>query len=59
MDDVDPVPPPEGDDPPLKDADDHDAEPEGFPGGPSDMSLLTLYPNHTARHVWDGEVTLL
>ncbi|CAK8544509.1 unnamed protein product [Lathyrus sativus] len=52
----DPVPPPEGDDPPPEDAgDDDDDEPEGFPGGPSDVSLLTGYADHTARHVWDGE----
>ncbi|CAK8530675.1 unnamed protein product [Lathyrus sativus] len=52
----DPVPPLEGDNPPLEDAgDDDDDEPEDFPRGPSDMSLLTGYADHTARHVWDGE----
>ncbi|XP_058745624.1 uncharacterized protein LOC131618414 [Vicia villosa] len=29
---------------------------QGFGGGPSDLSLLPLYPDHTAIHVWDGEV---
>ena len=64
-DDVDPVPPPERAVPPLEgdvpppEGDDTDAEPEGFPGGPSDTSLLTQYADHAARHVWDGEVTLV
>ncbi|CAK8568771.1 unnamed protein product [Lathyrus sativus] len=54
--DVDLVSPLEGDDPPPEDAgDDDDDEPDGFLGGPSDMSLLTGYANHTARHVWDGK----
>ncbi|CAK8568453.1 unnamed protein product [Lathyrus sativus] len=56
VDDVVPVPPPEDDEPPPEDAsDENDDEPEGFPGGPSDMSLLTGYADHTSRHVWDGE----
>ncbi|XP_058742488.1 protein MAIN-LIKE 1-like [Vicia villosa] len=28
---------------------------QGFEGGPSNLSLLSLYSDHTARHVWDGE----
>lgn len=30
--------------------------PKGFPRGPSNLSLLLMYLNHTARHIWDGEV---
>ncbi|KAL5142097.1 Protein MAIN-LIKE 1 [Glycine soja] len=30
-------------------------EPEGFPGGPSDPSVLTEYTNHIASSVWTGE----
>jgi len=26
----------------------------GFPGGPSDTTLLTRYQNHVARMIWDG-----
>ncbi|CAK8567825.1 unnamed protein product [Lathyrus sativus] len=54
--DVDMVPPLEDDDPPSEDVDDDDNnEPEGIPGGPSYMSMLTGYADHTARHVWDEE----
>ncbi|XP_058776702.1 protein MAIN-LIKE 1-like [Vicia villosa] len=35
-------------------ADLHEA-PMGYPGDPSDLSLLKGYADHTARHVWDGE----
>ncbi|XP_050909769.1 uncharacterized protein LOC127123611 [Lathyrus oleraceus] len=44
----DPVPPPEGE--AIA-----DAEPEAFGGGPVDFSLLSLYPDHIARHIWDIE----
>ncbi|XP_058758833.1 uncharacterized protein LOC131632079 [Vicia villosa] len=30
-----------------------------YPGGPSDLSLLTGYVDRTARHVWDGEDRVL
>jgi len=29
----------------------------GFPGGPSDTSLLTRYQDHVARIIWDGQVS--
>ncbi|XP_050915752.1 protein MAIN-LIKE 1-like [Lathyrus oleraceus] len=45
---VDPMPPPEGEAV-------TDVEPESFEGGPVDLSLLPLYPDHTTRHIWDGE----
>jgi hypothetical protein len=32
-------------------------EPVGWPGGPTDTSLLTRYGDHVARHIWFGEVT--
>jgi len=32
---------------------------EGFPGGPSDPSVLTLYADHVACSVWTGEVFIL
>ncbi|XP_025984555.1 protein MAIN-LIKE 1-like [Glycine max] len=31
---------------------------EGFPGGPSDPSMLTLYADHVACSVWTGEECL-
>ena len=34
-------------------------EHEGFPGGLSDPSVLTLYANHVACSVWTGEVFIL
>jgi len=27
----------------------------GFPGGPSDTSLLTRYQDHVARIIWEGD----
>ena len=30
----------------------------GFPGGPSDMSLLVSYNHHVALRLWEGEVRL-
>lgn len=36
-----------------------DAKPEAFGDGPVDLSLLTLYPDHIAMHIWDGEVALV
>ncbi|KAK2362374.1 protein MAIN-LIKE [Trifolium repens] len=30
-------------------------EPVGWPGGPTDTSLLTRYGDHIARHIWFGE----
>ena len=32
---------------------------EGFPGGPSDPSVLTEYADHVACSVWTGEVVIL
>ena len=34
-------------------------EHEGFLGGPSDPSVLTLYADHVACSVWTGEVFIL
>lgn len=34
----------------------HVKAPEGFGGGTFNLSLMPLYPDHAARHVWDGEV---
>ena len=34
-------------------------EPEGFPGGPSDPSVLTEYADHVAGSVWTGEVFII
>lgn len=28
-------------------------EPEAFGGGPVDLSLLHMYPDHTTKHIWD------
>jgi len=29
---------------------------EGFPGGPRDLSVLTLFAEHVAHSIWNGEV---
>ena len=34
-------------------------EHEGFPGGPSDPSVLTQYADHVACSVWTGEVFII
>ena len=34
-------------------------EHEGFPGGPSDPSVLTQYADHVACSVWMGEVFII
>jgi len=34
-------------------------EHEGFPGGPSDPSVLTQYGEHVACSVWTGEVFII
>ena len=34
-------------------------EPEGFPGGPSDPSVLTEYAEHVAASVWTKEVFII
>ena len=34
-------------------------EPEGFPGGPTDPSVLTEYAEHVAASVWTGEVLII
>jgi len=34
-------------------------QPQGFPGGPSDPSVLTAYAAHVACSVWTGEVFIL
>lgn len=39
-------------------ADDDPEPPQAFGGGPIELSLLPLYPDHVAKHIWDGEVTL-
>jgi hypothetical protein len=31
--------------------------PDVFPGGPSDTSVLTSYPRHVARHIYDSHVS--
>lgn len=41
---------------PSIDAGIHDVNLEVFGGGPYETSLLPLYANHPARHVWDEEV---
>lgn len=46
------VPPPDGE--AAK-----DAESEPFGGGHIDLSLLSMYPDHIARHIWDIEVALV
>lgn len=33
--------------------------PQVFGGGPIEFSHLPLYPDHTAIHIWDGEVKLV
>jgi len=34
-------------------------EPEGFPGGPSDPSVLTQYADHVAGNIWTREVFII
>ena len=34
-------------------------EPKGFPGDPSDPSVLTEYADHVAGSVWTGEVFII
>ena len=34
-------------------------EHEGFPGGPSDPSVLTQYADHVACSIWTGEVFII
>ena len=34
-------------------------EPEGFPGGPRDLSVLTEYADHVAASVWSGQVIII
>ena len=36
-----------------------EAEHEGFPGGPSDPSVLTQYADHVACSVWTREVFII
>ena len=45
----------------VRRGDRHDeaAEAGGFPGGPSDRSVLVSYPNHIAFRLWTGEVRYL
>jgi len=38
---------------------DEAAEAGGFPGGPSDRSVLVSYPDHIAFRLWTGEVRYL
>lgn len=40
----------------------HPSEPDvvvlnGFLGGPLDLSLLSLYPDHVVRDMWKGEIS--
>ena len=48
-------PEPAHEDPPA-DAEVRDDAADGFPGGPSDMSVLTAYADHIAPRIWVGEV---
>jgi len=34
-------------------------EPEGFPGGPRNPSVLTEYADHVAASVWSGQVFII
>lgn len=56
-----PVPPPDSTDPLHEGADAGALVPplKAYPGGPSDLSLLTGYTSHTARQVWNRKVILL
>lgn len=49
---VDPVPPPEG-------QAGADVELKAFGEGPIDFSLLSMYPYHISKHIWDREVSLV
>lgn len=49
---VEPVPPPTVEDDEL-------VSPQAFGGGPLGLSMLPLYPYHTVRHIWGGEVKLV
>ena len=49
---VNPVPTPEGEVA-------ADVVPNAFGGGLVDLSLLPLYPDHTVRHIWHEEVSLV
>ena len=31
----------------------------GFPGGPSDRSVLTGYTDHVAYRIWQGDVSII
>ena len=42
---------------PQPDTEVRDDAADGFPGGPSDMSVLTAYADHIAPRIWAGEVT--
>lgn len=39
--------------------DDELVSPQTFGGGPVELSLMPLYPDHIDRHIWDGEVKLV
>jgi len=41
------------------DAQDIGDEPEGFPGGPRDPSVLTEYADHVAASVWSRQVFII
>lgn len=45
--------------PPLEGEAVTDAKPEAFGIGLVCLSLLPLYPDHTAKHIWVGEVALV
>lgn len=49
------MPPPDGE----TVEDDEEDPSHAFGGGHVELSLLPLYPNHTARHIWDREVKLV
>jgi hypothetical protein len=35
-----------------------EAEPDEFPGGPKDKSILEMYGGHMVRYIFEGYVTL-
>ncbi|XP_058763522.1 uncharacterized protein LOC131636967 [Vicia villosa] len=43
---------------PEHDEDTQDAQEGGYPGGPSNTSILTYYHDHAARHIWNAEAQM-
>lgn len=55
---VEPFPSPNGEAGEV--AEDNELEPpQEFGRGHVELSMLSLYPDHNVRHIWDGEVTLV